>query len=63
MLDYYSQFTFPQWVQNSPMHQIFMQNSMVPNLNEWNFMEWMQLFTELIKVIGAIGMNQKVCIW
>jgi hypothetical protein len=36
-VDYYSgSLTFPQWVQNNGPYQIFMQNSLVPNLNEWN---------------------------
>lgn len=36
-VDFYSgSLTFPQWVQNNGPYQIFMQNSLVPNLNEWN---------------------------
>ena len=36
-VDYYSgSLPFPQWVQNNGPYQIFMQNSLVPNLNDWN---------------------------
>lgn len=35
-VDYYSNsLLFPQWVQENGPYQIFMQNSQVPNLNEW----------------------------
>ena len=27
---------YPQWVQNNGPYQIFMQNSQIPNLNDWN---------------------------
>lgn len=36
-VDYYSgSLPFPQWVQNNGPYQIFMQNSLIPNLNDWN---------------------------
>lgn len=36
-VDFYSgSLPFPQWVQNNGPYQIFMQNSLVPNLNDWN---------------------------
>lgn len=37
MVDYYSgNLPFPQWVQQNGPYQIFMQNSLVPNINDWN---------------------------
>jgi len=36
-VDYYSgSLPSPQWIQDNGPYQIFMQNSIVPNLNEWN---------------------------
>lgn len=36
-VDYYSgSLPYPQWVQNNGPYQIFMQNSQIPNLTEWN---------------------------
>jgi hypothetical protein len=33
---YSGSLAYPQWVQNNGPYQIFMQNSQIPNLNDWN---------------------------